>query len=96
MVILGGWVFLMSEVPLYPAAEERVAGEAHNHTVDYDLFIKSQLTRTQLTLRPYVVHILVRIGGQRNPRSPPRGVKTESVLTEIGPFPPPSGERDLY
>ena len=30
-------------------------GERRCHTVDYDLFLKSQLAFTQLTLGPYVV-----------------------------------------
>jgi len=41
-VILGGWVFLMSEVPLY-------------HTVDYGPFINSHLDYMQCTLEPCVL-----------------------------------------
>ena len=43
-----------------------------NPTVKYGPFIKSQLTRTQLTLRPYVVHIWS--------RDPPISGGTETFL----------------
>jgi len=46
------------------------------HTVDYEPFIKSQLTQSKVTLRPYVVHIghvTLLSWRKRNLCSPPSG-----------------------
>jgi hypothetical protein len=61
-----------------------------NLPVDYGPFIKSQLARTQLTLRPYVVQIWSRYppesGGGRSLDSPPSGC----VFTRVfAPHPRP-------
>jgi len=75
MVMPGGWVFLMSEEPLY--LESYTTQNTTYHTVEHDPFIKRQITSLNYLwglMWCKFGHVTIEISTPKNPRTPPCGI----------------------